>query len=326
MRRREFLGAIATVACARPSLAQQSLMPVVGFLRNTSSDEAAHLVAAFNKGLGEAGYADGRNVRIEYRWTHGKTERLPAMAADLVGRQVNVIVALGNTAAVRAAKSATATIPIVFMLGTDPVELGLIESLNHPGGNATGVINLNLQLAQKWLEVLHELIPSAFDIALLVNPQNRATTDGYFREIATAAQRLGLRIHVLQASAVDDFEAAFARIQSFRARALIVVADLLFISNIQRLAALSVQHKLPAIFPFREFAAAGGLISYGTDLADTYRLAGVYTGRILRGEKPESLPVQQATKVEMIINLKTAKELGIEVPPLLLARANEVIE
>jgi putative ABC transport system substrate-binding protein len=325
MRRREFLGAIAIVACARPSLAQQSAMPVVGFLRNTSSDEAAHLVAAFNKGLGEAGYADGRNVRIEYRWTDGKTERLPAMAADLVGRQVGVIVALGSTAAVRAARSATATTPIVFMLGTDPVELGLVASLNHPGGNITGIINLNLQLAQKWLELLYQLNPSTTDVALLVNPQS-PTIVGYSREITAAGQGLGLKIHILHASAAGELEAAFARAQALRASAMIIVADLLFISNIRQLAALGLQNKMPAIFPFREFAAAGGLISYGTDLADTYRLAGIYTGRILAGEKPANLPVQQATKVSLIINLKTAKAFGLEVPPLLLARADEVIE
>lgn len=284
------------------------------------------MIAAFHKGLQESGYADGRNVRFEYRWTHGQSEKLPAFASDLVDRRVDVIVALGNTAAVRAAKAATSAIPIVFMLGTDPVELGLVASLSHPGGNVTGVINLNQQLAQKWLQVLHELVPSASDIALLVNPQNPATAEGYTREVMTASRQLGLRIHVLQAGAPGDFEAAFARIRDLRAGALIIVADVLFISNISLLANLSRTNALPAIFPFREFTAAGGLVSYGTDLAETYRLAGIYTARILGGERPATLPVQQATKVEMTINLGTARALGIEVSPLLLGRADEVLE
>jgi len=262
----------------------------------------------------------------EYRWTGGQTDRLPALAADLAGHQVSVIVTLGNTPAVRAAKAATTTIPIVFMLGTDPVELGLVASLNRPGGNLTGVVNLNQQLAQKWLEILHQLVPAATSLALLVNPANTATTTAYMREVQAAARMLGLHIHVVQAYSDRDFDEVFAGVRDLRAGALMIVADLLFSSRIETLAQLTLRHAVPAIFPFREFVTAGGLASYGTNLADTYRLAGVYTGRILKGEKPADLPVQQATKVEMLINLRTAKALGLDVPPLLLARADEVIE
>jgi putative tryptophan/tyrosine transport system substrate-binding protein len=329
MKRREFITMLAGGAAAawsRAARAQQPTLPVVGFLRNTSPDEATHLVVAFRAGLGETGYVEGRNVLVEYRWTGGQTNRLPAMAADLVNRQVSVIVALGSTPAVHAAKAATTTIPIVFMLGTDPVELGLIASLNRPGGNLTGVINLNMEVARKWLETLHQLIPTTTVIAVLVNPRNPASTEGYIREIETAAHTLGLHIQVVNASSPGDFDAVFAGIAERRAEALVIVADLLFMSNIEQLAALSLRHALPAIFPFREFPAAGGLASYGTHLADTYRLAGVYTGRVLKGEKPADLPVQQATKVELVLNLKTAKALGITVPLSLLGRADEVIE
>jgi putative ABC transport system substrate-binding protein len=328
MRRREFLGAVGGVAVgwSLEALAQQPTLPVVGFLRNTSPDEATHLVVAFRAGLSETGYVEGRNVLVEYRWTSGQTNRLPAMAADLVNRQVSVIVALGSTPAVHAAKAATSTIPIVFMLGTDPVKLGLIASLNRPGGNLTGVINLNMEVAQKWLETLHLLVPTTTMIAVLVNPRNPASTEGYVRELETAARTLGLHIQVVHASSPGDFDAAFAGIGERHAGALVIVADLLFMSNIEQLAALSLRHALPAIFPFREFVAAGGLASYGTNLADTYRLGGVYTGRVLKGEKPADLPVQQATKVDLVLNLKTAKALGLEVPPTLLTRADEVIE
>jgi putative ABC transport system substrate-binding protein len=327
MRRREFItllgGAVAPWPLA--ARAQQPALPVVGFLRNTSPDAAAPFVAAFRQGLGEAGYVEGRNVLVEYRWTDGQTNQLPAMAADLVARHVSVIVALGSTPAIRAAKAATTTIPIVFMLGTDPVELGIVASLNRPGGNLTGVVNLNHQLAQKWLEVLHQLVP-ATTFALLVDRTNISTTSLYTREMQAAARTLGVQIHVIQANSDADFDAVFASVRDLRAAALVIVAALPFISHIEQLAALTLRHAVPAIFPFREFAAAGGLVSYGTDLADTYRLAGVYTGRILKGEKPSDLPVQQATKIELVLNLKTAKALGLEVPPTLLARADEVIE
>jgi putative ABC transport system substrate-binding protein len=327
MNRRELITLLGGAAAAWPRAAhaQQAAMPVIGFLRNTSPDAAAHFVAAFHRGLGEAGYVEGRNVLVEYRWTGGQTDQLPAMAADLVARQVSVIVALGSTPAIRAAKAATTSVPIVFMLGTDPVELGIVASLSRPGGNLTGVVNLNHQLAQKWLEVLHQLVP-ATTFALLIDPANTATTTLYTREMHAAARTLGVQIHVIQANSDRDFDAVFASVRDLRAAALVIVAALPFISHIEQLAALTLHHAVPAIFPFREFAAAGGLASYGTDLADTYRLAGVYTGRILKGEKPSDLPVQQATKVELVLNLKTAKALGLEVPPTLIARADEVIE
>jgi putative tryptophan/tyrosine transport system substrate-binding protein len=309
--------------CARAAAAQQPerALPVVGFLRNTAADDSRHLVQAFRNGLSEAGYVDGRNVRIAYRWTGGQAERLPALAAELAALKVNVIVTLGNTQAVRAAKAATASIPIVFMLGTDPVELGFVASLARPGGNLTGVFNLNQQLAQKWLEVLHEIVPAATTFALLVNPTNPATTMRYTEAMQAAAQTLGLRIHVVQASADRDFAPAFADVRQHRAGALAIAADALFISRVDQLAALGLHHAVPALYPFREFAA-----SYGTDLADTYRSAGLYTGRILNGEKPADLPVQQATKVELVLNLKTAKALGLTLPQTLIARADEVIE
>jgi putative ABC transport system substrate-binding protein len=327
MKRRELLRALAGAAVAAPlaARAQQPALPVVGFLRNTSSDEAAHLVAAFRKGLGEGGYIEGRNVLIEYRWTGGQTDRLPALAAELVGRRVNVIVALGSTPAVRAAKAATTTIPTVFMLGTDPVELGIVASLNRPGGNLTGVVNLNYQLAQKWLEILHQLVPAS-TYALLVDSSNAATMSVYVREMQTAAHTLGLQVHTVQAKSSRDFDAVFASVRELRAAGLVIVAALPFISHIKELAELTLRHAVPAIFPYREFVAAGGLASYGTHLPDTYRLAGVYVARVLKGDKPTDLPVQQATKVEMTLNLKTAKALGLNVSPMLLTRADEVIE
>ena len=327
MRRREFITLFGGAAAAWPlaARAQGSTVPVIGFLRNTSSNEAAHLVAAFRKGLGEGGYIEGRNVLIEYRWTDGRTDRLPALAVELVSRQVNVLVALGSTPAVRAAKAATTTIPTVFMVGTDPVELGFVASLNRPGGNLTGVVNLNYQLAQKWLEILNQLVPAS-TYALLVDSSNAATMKVYVQEMQAAARTLGLQIHILQAKSSHDFDEVFANVRKLRAAGLIIVAALPFISHIKELAELTLRHAVPAIFPYREFVAAGGLASYGTELADTYRLAGVYVTRILKGEKPVDLPVQQATKVEFILNLKTAKTLGITVPIALLGRADEVIE
>lgn len=327
MRRREVVaGLAAALASPLGAGAQPVAVPVIGFLRNTAPDGAPHLVAAFRKGLEETGHVEGRDVAIEYRWTGGETDRLPAMAADLASGGASVIVALGSTPAVRAAKAATTTIPIVFMLGADPVELGLVASLHRPGGNLTGIINLNQQLAQKWVEILHQSVPKATVLALLVNPENAATTERYSREVKAATRLLGLDLHVLEATSRRDFDAVFARLGELAARALVIVPDSLFISHIEELARLTLRHGLPAIYPFREFAAAGGLASYGTDLADTYRLAGIYTGRILEGEKPAELPVQQATKVTLVVNLRAAKILGLALPPTLLARADEVIE
>jgi putative ABC transport system substrate-binding protein len=323
MKRRKFITLLGGVVWPLAARGQQATMPVVGFLRNTSPDQAGHLVAAFRRGLSETGFNEGRNVLIVYRWTNGQTDRLPSLAADLAAQRVNAIVALGSTPAVRAVKTATSTIPIVFMVGTDPVELGLVASLNRPGGNLTGVVNLNHQLAQKWLEILHQLVPKA-TVAMLVDPSNAATMNLYVREMQTAARTLGLQIHVVQSD--SDFDAAFAKLRELQANALVITAALPFISRIDELARLTVHHAVPAIFPFREFVAAGGLASYGTDLADTYRLAGVYTGRILNGEKPAELPVQQATKIEFVLNLKTAKALNLAVPLALLGSAQDVVE
>lgn len=325
MRRRDFLGLVGAATVLRPLAAgaQQITLPVVGFLRNTAPHAAGHLLTAFRKGLSETGYVEGRNVLIEYRWTDGQTARLPTLAADLVAQRVNVIVALGSTPAVRAAKAATSTVPIVFMVGTDPVELGFVATLGRPGGNLTGVVNLNHLLAQKWLETLHQLAPTS-TFGLLVDASNVSGTKLYVREIQAAARTLGLQIHVVPGD--RNFDAAFARLRDLQANALVIVAALPFMSRIDELAALTLRHKMPAIFPFRAFVEAGGLASYGSDLADTYRLAGVYTGRILKGEKPAGLPVQQSIKAEFVLNLKTARVLGITVPPALLARADEVIE
>jgi putative ABC transport system substrate-binding protein len=248
------------------------------------------------------------------------------MALDLVAHRVDAIVVLGNTPAVLAAKAATSTIPIVFAVGQNPVEMGLVASLNRPGGNVTGVVNLNQQVASKWVEVLHEIVPKSVMLGLLVNPANAAATSNYIREVETAARALGLRIHVLHARGPGDFESAFAQVRQLGAAALAIVSDVLFISHIEQLAATALRYEVPAMYPFRQFAAAGGLASYGTDLLEVYRLAGVYTGRVLRGEKPSDLPVQQATKVEFTLNLRTARALGIDVPASLLARADEVIE
>ena len=326
MRRREFISLLGSAAATWPlaANAQQPALPVVGFLNPESPQGYARPLAAFLKGLGESGYEDGRNVAIEYRWAEGQNERLPAMAADLVHRQVAVIAATTTPAAL-AAKAATATIPIVFETGGDPVRLGLVAGLNHPGGNVTGVTQTNQEVTPKRLELLHELLPTARVMALLVNPADPATAETQTKDSLSAAQTLGLELHVLNASTERDFDAVIANVIQLRAGGLVISTDALFTSRSgEQLAALAVRHAVPAVYKGREFAAAGGLMSYGSDIADSYRLAGNYTGRILKGES--DLPVQQATKVELIINLKTAKSLGITFPLTLLGRADEVIE
>jgi putative ABC transport system substrate-binding protein len=324
--RRRFVALLGgAVAWPLAAPAQQPAMPVIGFLGFESPDVYAARLRAFRQGLREAGFVEGQNVAIEYRWGEGRYDRMSALTADLIRHQVTVIAAIGGLPSARAAKAATTAIPIVFVVGVDPIENGLVASLNRPGNNVTGVSVLNTELGAKRLELLHELVPTAAIVAALINPTNPdAETQSKTQQ--AAARALGLELHILHASTRRDFDAVFAAIAQLRAGALTIGSDQLFISWTEQLADLAVHHAVPAIFPFREFAAAGGLMSYGTSITDAHRLAGVYTGRILKGEKPTDLPVQQATKVELIINLKAAKALGLTVPLALLTRADEVIE
>jgi putative ABC transport system substrate-binding protein len=327
MQRRQFITLIGGAAAAWPlaARAQQPAMPVVGFVNFASPKSYARQLSAFLKGLGETGYVEGQNVAIEYRWAEGRIDRLPAMVADLVHRQVAVIAATTTPAAL-AAKAATTTIPIVFETGGDPVQFGLVPSLNRPGGNVTGVTQTNWEMTPKRLQLLHELVPTARVIAVLVNPANPTVSETTTKAMQAAAPSFGLELHILNASTERDFDGVFAKLTQLRASGLVIGQDPFFVSQREQLAALTVRHAVPAISFGREFAAAGGLLSYGADLADAYRLAGVYTGKVLKGEKPADLPVQQVTKVEMYINLKTAKALGVNVPNTLIGRANEVIE
>jgi putative ABC transport system substrate-binding protein len=300
-------------------------MPVIGFLSNASPDLYAIRLRAFRQTLKEAGYVEGQNVAIEYRWAEGQNNRLPALAAELVDRHVDVIAAAGGTPSAVAAKAATASIPIVFAVAVDPVKIGLVASLNRPGGNLTGITNLNAEVGPKRLELLRELLPTATSVALLVNPTS-PVAEPFTRVMQAAARTLGLQLHVLQASTEQDFDKVFGALVQLRAGALVISPDVFFNTRSEQLATLSLRHAVPAIYQYHEFAAAGGLMSYGSDETEYYRLIGIYAGRILKGEKPADLPVVQATKVEMILNLKTAKALGITVPLPLLGRADEVIE
>jgi putative tryptophan/tyrosine transport system substrate-binding protein len=327
MKRREFITLVGGAAATWPIAArtQQATLPVIGFLNGASPDGYAPNVTAFLQGLKETGYIEGQNVAIEYRWAEGQYERLPGMAADLVRRQVAVIAA--NTPAAPAAKAATATIPVVFATSADPIAIGLVASLNRPGGNLTGVATLGLELGQKQLELLHEVVPAATIMALLVNPANPAVAETQLKDLQTAARALGLKLHVLYASTERDFGSVFATMVQLRAGGLVIgAADPMFIGRSEQLAALALRHALPAIFQYREFAAAGGLMSYGASIVDLYRQAGIYAGKILNGAKPADLPVQQATKFALAINLKTAKALGLTVPLIMQMTADEVIE
>jgi putative ABC transport system substrate-binding protein len=326
MSRREFITLIGgTVAWPLVARAQQPQMQVIGFLGTSSPELYAIRLSVFREGLKEAGYIEGQNVTIEYRWARDDVGRLPALAADLVQRRVNVIVAGSGTPGALAAKAATTTIPIVFAVAVDPIKLGFVASLNRPGGNMTGVTNLNVEIAPKRLELMHALLPTATDFAVLVDPTG-LVAEPFVRELQAAARSLGLRLHVLNASSERDFDSVFARLGQLKAAALIISSIISFVGRIEQLAALAIRYRVPTIFQYRPFAAAGGLISYGTDETEYYRLVGIDTGRILNGEKPAELPVEQSTKVELIINLKTAKALGIDVPLSLLGRADEVIE
>jgi putative ABC transport system substrate-binding protein len=325
MRRRAFIVALGGAAAwPLPLSAQRTAVPVIGFVNGGSANPYAPMVAAFRQGLSETGYVEGRNVAIEFRWAEGQFDKLPALAADLVRRQVSAIAAT-TVPGVAAVKAATTTIPIVFVAGGDPVQLGLVASLNRPGGNLTGVTTLNAELGPKRLELLRELVPTATSIAALINPTG-PIAETLSTDLRNAAGALGLQLHVLHASSERDFDTIFATAAQLRAGALLIVTDPLFINRSEQLAALALRHAVPTIYFTREFAAAGGLMSYGGSLTDAYRLGGVYAGRILKGEKPADLPVEQSTKVELILNLKTAKALGLTVPLSLLGRADEVIE
>ena len=326
IRRREFIvtlgGAAAWPHAAR---AQQSAMPKIGVLSSKSPSEEARLLVRFRQGLYEIGYVEGHNVAIEYSWAENQNERLQALAADLVRRQVTVIAAVGSTPAALAAKVATTTIPIVFMTAGDPVQLGVVSSMSRPGSNMTGVASFGVEVGPKRAELLHEVVPTATTMALLINPSSPAVAESTTKEVQAAARTLGLNLQVVHASTELDFDTVFATLIQ-RAGGLVISPDAFFTARAEQLAALALRHRVPAIYQYPEFTAAGGLMSYGGNLTDLYRQAGVYVGQILKGEKPADMPVQQITKVELIINLKTAKALGLTIPPMLLARADEVIE
>jgi putative ABC transport system substrate-binding protein len=326
MLRREFITLVGSAAAAWPlaARAQQLAMPVIGLLGSATASGWARQMSAFHQGLRDSGYVEGRNVVIEARWADNQYDRLPAMATELVQRQVALIVAC-STPAASAAKAATATIPIVFTTTSDPVQIGFVASLNHPGGNLTGATMRSVEVGAKLLELLREAIPKAKIIALLVNPTN-PQTDTLIRNLQAAARTFGLELHVLNASTESEFDTVFATLDQLRADGLIIGSDVLFTTRSEQLASLTVQHTMPAIFQDRAFAAAGGLMSYGGSVTDPYRQAGVYTARILKGEKPADLPVVQGTKFELVINLRTAKALGLNVPSGLLNAADEVIE
>jgi putative ABC transport system substrate-binding protein len=331
MRRREFIPLLGSAALAPAmlwplaALAQQPAMPVIGFLNSGSPALFSARVAAFLQGLNDTGFVEGRNVMIEYQWAQGQYDRLPALAADLVRRRVAVIAATGGIPSALAAKGATSTIPIVFVAGSDPIKFGVVTSLSRPDGNVTGLTAFTSELVPKRLELLHEVIKEAATIALLVNPTN-AVSESVQKDVQEAARALGLQLNVVHANAEPDLDKVFATLSQLRVGALVVGTDTFFDGQSERLAALALRHAMPTIYQTREFAAAGGLMSYGGSLTDAYRKAGVYVGRVLKGEKPADLPVMQSTKVELIINLKTAKALGLNVPLSLLGRADEVIE
>jgi putative ABC transport system substrate-binding protein len=327
MKRRKFIGLVGGMAAAWPLVAraQQPAMPVIGFLHAGSPDENAKRLGAFRKGLGDAGFVEGQNVAIEYRWASGKSEDLPAMAADLVRRNVTLIATPGSTAAAVAAKAATATIPIVFSSGTDPVSLGLVASISRPGGNVTGITSLNAELAAKRLGLFREMVPKASRYFTLVKPTSELAAP-FVKDLQEAADSLGIRIEVLNANTTDEIDAAFAGLPREPGNVMVLGPEGFFYIHRVRIAGLALRHAVPTIFDVRDYVDAGGLASYGSDYFDLMELVGNYTGRVLKGEKPADLPVQQATKFELVINRKTAKALGIEISPTLLATADEVIE
>ncbi len=326
--RRQFITLLVGTVTAWPLAArtQSPVLPVIGFLSSASPQRYEHRLGPFRRGLQELGFVEGQNVEIDYRWAEGQNDRLPELAAQLVRRRVAVIAAAGGTPSALAAKAATTTIPIVFAVAVNPVEVGLVASLSRPGGNLTGVTNLNEEVGPKRLELVHELLPTVTTVAVLINPTSRILANAFARDLQAAAGTLGLKLHLLRASSEQDFEVAFASLAELKAGALIISPDVFYNERVEQLAALTLRHAVPAVFQYRPFSAAGGLLSYGSDETEYYRLVGGYTGRILKGENPADLPVQQATKVELIVNLKTARALGITVPLPLLGRADEVIE
>ena len=327
MRRRDLVTLLGSAAVGWPLAvyAQQPAIPVIGFISSESPDSISHFVHAFHEGLSETGYVEGRNVAIEYRWARGQLDLLPLLAADLVKRQVNVIFASGGSVSAPAAKAATGIIPIVFVIAADPVRLGLVASLNRPGGNVTGVNLLSAELMTKQLDLLHELAPKTRTIALLVNPAS-PYTELQIKDAQNAAPARGLQLQILRASSRAELETTFAMLVQQRAEALLIAFNPFFTSQRDQIVQLAARSGIPAVYPAREFATAGGLMSYGGSVTDAYRQAAVYTGKILKGAKPEELPVTQPTKFELVINLKTAKTLGLTIPPTLLATSDEVIE
>jgi putative ABC transport system substrate-binding protein len=330
MRRRDVLTLLCGIAVEplRSSVAhaQSAALPLIGFLGSESSELWTARLAAFRQGLNEAGYAEGRNVEIEYRWAEGRNERLPALAAELVRHRIAVLVVLGGTVSALAAKAATTTVPIVFRVAVDPVDAGLVASLNRPGGNVTGVTTMGADLGSKQLEMLHELVPAAKVMALLINPTNPSIAVVQSRDVPAAAVKLGLQLHVLNASAEEDFEPVFSTLKKLGAGGLVIGADTFLNARSEQLAALAVRHAIPTISPYRQFTKAGGLMSYGANIAAASRQAAAYTARILKGEKPADLPILQPTVFELTINVSSGNALGLAVPPMLLSRADEVIE
>jgi putative ABC transport system substrate-binding protein len=328
LRRRDFITLLGGAAAAWPlaARAQQSALPVIGFVDGGSPDTTARYITAFRKGLSETGYVEGQTVTVEYHWLEGQYDRLPALLADLVRRRVDVIATPGGNVVTLAAKAATATIPIVFAVAQDPVQLGLVASLARPGGNATGINIFTQELTAKRLRLLHDLVPKASRVVVLLNPANAASTETTLRDAREAAPNIGLQIKFLNATTIGEIDAAFATLARERPDALFVAADAFLTGRRVQFATLTAVHKIPASYPQRDIAAAGGLMSYGTDLADAYRQIGAYAGRILKGAKPADLPVLQSTKFQLVINIGTARAIGIEVPPDLLSIADEVIE
>jgi len=326
MRRREFITLIGTAVAWPRAARAQSMMPTIGILNSRAPGESSRLLDAFRQGLKETGFVEGQNVRIEYRFAHNQNGRLPELATDLVQRQVTVIVSMAGTPGALAAKSATKVIPIVFQAGVDPVAAGLVASLSRPEGNLTGVSQLLSSTFGKQIELLHELIPKAGAIALLINPTNQLHSKPLLKDLEAGARTLGLQLQFVRASAPDDFDRAYANLLELQVGGLVIGPDIFFLAHRDQLVELAARHSVPAIYPWREGATAGGLMSYGSSQTETYRQVGIYTGRILKGEKPADLPVQQSTKVEFIINLKTAKALGLTVPNTLIGRADEIIE